>query len=138
MKTIPPKTGNSCFGCGADNPLGIKLSFEGDPENGTAWTEFQPLPFMAGGIGMMHGGFIALLLDEVSSKVLSTLGKTGVTRNIEVSYEKPVALNRPIRIEAKLVQHEGRKHWIEAQILNLQGDVLATSKALFLSFVSRS
>lgn len=138
MKTIPPKTGNSCFGCGADNPLGLKLSFEGDPENGIAWTEFQPLPFMAGGIGMMHGGFIALLLDEVSSKVLSVLGKQGVTRNIEVSYEKPVALSRPIRVQAKLIQLEGRKHFIEAQILNPEGDVLAKSKALFLSFAQRN
>ena len=91
---------------------------------------------MAGAIDMMHGGFIALLLDEASSKVLSALGKTGVTRNIEVSYDKPVALVRPIRLEAKLVQHEGRKHWIEAQILNPEGEVLAKSKALFLSFAS--
>ena len=87
---------------------------------------------------MMHGGFIALLLDEASSKVLSVLGKTGVTRNIEVSYEKPVALNRPIRLEAKLVRQENRKHFVEAQILNSQGEVLAKSNALFLSFVSRS
>jgi len=97
MKTISPKTGNSCFGCGADNPLG----------------------------------------DEVSSKVLSALGKTGVTRNIEVSYEKPVSLSRPIRIEAKLVRLERRKHFIEAQILNSDGDVLAKSHALFLSFAQR-
>ena len=138
MKTIPPKTGNSCFGCGADNPLGLKLSFTGDPEQGRAWTEFQPSAFMAGAIDMMHGGFIALLLDEASSKVLSVLGKTGVTRNIEVSYEKPVALNRPIRLEAKLVRQENRKHFVEAQILNSQGEVLAKSNALFLSFVSRS
>lgn len=137
MKTISPKTGNSCFGCGADNPLGLSLSFETDPEKDAAWTEFQPLPFMAGGIGMMHGGFIALLLDEVSSKVLSALGKTGVTRNIEVSYEKPVSLSRPIRIEAKLVRLERRKHFIEAQILNSDGDVLAKSHALFLSFAQR-
>ena len=63
MKIIPPKVGNSCFGCGADNPQGLKLSFEGDPEQDRVWVEFQPSPFMAGGIGMMHGGFIALLLD---------------------------------------------------------------------------
>jgi len=137
MKTIPPKTGNSCFGCGADNPLGLKLSFEGDPEKGSAWTELQPQPFMAGAIDMMHGGFIALLLDEVSSKVLSSLGKKGVTRNIEVSYEKPVSLNRPIRLEANLVKQEKRKHFIEARILNSEGEVLAKSKALFLSFAPR-
>lgn len=138
MKKIPPKTGNSCFGCGADNPFGLKLSFNGDPQKGRAWTEFQPLPFMAGGIDMMHGGFIALLLDEVSSKVLSAMGKQGVTRSIEVSYDKPVTLNRPIRLEANLVKDEGRKHFIEARILNSQGETLAKSKALFLAFAPRN
>ncbi len=137
MKTIPPKAGNSCFGCGADNPLGLKLTFEGDPELGTVWAEFEPLPFMAGAIGMMHGGFIALLLDEISSKVLSVQGRRGVTRCIDVSYEKPVALDRSIRIEAKLIKREGRKHFIEARILNQQGELLAKSEALFLSFAPR-
>jgi len=137
MKTISPKTGNNCFGCGADNPLGLKLSFTGAPEEGRVWAEFQPQPFMAGGVDVMHGGFIALLLDEASSKVLSILDKQGVTRNIEVSYEKPVALDRPIRIEACLIEQERRKHSIEARVLNSNGDVLAKSNALFLSFAPR-
>lgn len=134
MKTDAPKSGNSCFGCGADNPVGLKLTFHGDPEKGTAWTEFLPPHFLEGGANMMHGGFIALLLDEVSSKVLSMQGKRGVTRNIEVSFEKPVNLSRPIRLEAKLIDHDGRKHFIDAKILNPDGDVLARSKALFLVF----
>jgi acyl-coenzyme A thioesterase PaaI-like protein len=137
MKTFPPKTGNFCFGCGADNPLGLKLSFEGDPNSGCVSADFQPQPFMAGGIDTMHGGFIALLLDEVSSKVLTVLGKQGVTRNIDVSYEKTIALSRPLKLEANLVQEEGRKHVIDARILNLEGDILAKSKALFLVFGSR-
>ena len=134
MKTLTPKTGNSCFGCGADNPLGLKLTFQGDPETGKAWTELKPPMFLAGGINMMHGGFIALLLDEVSSKVLSVLQKRGVTRNIEVSFEKPVSLNSQIRLEAELVRHEARKHFIDARILNQEGEVLAKSSALFLVF----
>lgn len=82
---------------------------------------------------MMHGGFIALLLDEASGKVLSLLDKQGLTRNIEVSYEKPVSLDRSIRLEASLLKQEGRQHWIEAQILNSHGTVLAKSNALFLT-----
>jgi len=134
MKTISPKTGNMCFGCGADNPLGLKLTFTGDVDSAVAWAEFEPPAFMAGGASMMHGGFIALLLDEVSSKVLSVLGKRGVTRNIEVSFEKPVPLRAKLRLEAELKSEDGRKHFIDAQILNSDGDVLARSTALFLVF----
>ena len=134
MKTLPPKIGNSCFGCGADNPLGLKLTFNGDPVQQKAWAELDPPSFLAGGAKMMHGGFIALLLDEVSSKVLSTIGKRGVTRNIEVSFEKPVPLGNRIFLEAELVKQEKRKHFINAQILNAEKQVLAKSKALFLVF----
>ena len=137
MKTIPPKAGNHCFGCGADNPLGLKLAFKGDTDQDRVWVELEALPFMAGAIGMMHGGFIALLLDEASSKVLSLQGKQGVTRNIEVAYEKPVPLGHPIRIQANLINQEGRKHFVEAQILNSNGDVLAKSSALFLTLTSK-
>ncbi len=133
-KTLVPKTGNMCFGCGADNPLGLKLTFRGDVDSGTAWTRFVPPAFLAGGASMMHGGFITLLLDEASSKVLSTLGKRGVTRNIEVSFEKPVPLGADIRLEARLVSSDGRKHFIDAEIQNADGDVLARSSALFLVF----
>jgi acyl-coenzyme A thioesterase PaaI-like protein len=134
MKTLTPKPGNTCFGCGADNPLGLKLTFHGDPATQTVWTEFQPPAFLAGAIDMMHGGFISLLLDEVSSKTLSILGKRGVTRSLEVSFDKPVPLNQPIRLEAELISSERRKHFIDARILNSQGVVLAQSKALFLVF----
>ncbi|MFK7819408.1 MAG: PaaI family thioesterase [Planctomycetaceae bacterium] len=136
IKTLTPKSGNTCFGCGDDNPLGLKLSFEGDSEKKTAWTEFQPPPFLAGAIDMMHGGFISLLLDEVSSKVLSIVGKRGVTRTLEVSFDKPVPLDAPIRLEAELISEDRRKHIIHARIRNGHGDVLAHSEALFLVFTT--
>lgn len=134
MKILSPQTGNNCFGCGADNPMGLKLTFQGDTEQQKVWTELDPPAFLAGGIDMMHGGFIALLLDEASSKVLSVLGKQGVTRHIDVSFEKPVSLTRTLFLEAELVEEQGRKHFIEARILNADKEILAKSKALFLVF----
>ena len=116
--------------------MGLKLTFHGEPDTQTAWTEFQPPEFLAGAIDMMHGGFISLLLDEVSRKVLSIQGKRGVTRSLEVSFDKPVPLNEPIRLEAELIRDEGRKHFIESRIRNPRGEVLAQGKALFLVFKS--
>ena len=138
MTTLTPRPGNTCFGCGADNPLGLKLTFQGDETKQTAWTEFQPPPFLAGAVNVMHGGFVSLLLDEVSSKVLAVLGKRGVTRHLEVSFEKPVPLTERIRLEAKLTREENRKHFIEARITNTSGVVLAYSNALFIVFRSKT
>lgn len=134
--TLTPKDGNPCFGCGADNPLGLKLTFHGDVETQTAWTEFEPADFMSGAIDVMHGGFVSLLLDEVSAKVLAVLGKRGVTRHLEVSFDRPVHLGGPVRLEANLTHHEGRKHFIDGRIMKPNGEILAHSKALFLVFKS--
>ena len=135
MKILTPQTGNSCFGCGADNRFGLQLTFHGDEETAQAWTEFTPPSWMNGAPNMMHGGFISLLLDEISSKVLSVLGKSGLTRNLDVSFETPVYLGQPIRLEAELIEHDARKHFIDARILDMDGEVLARSKALFLSLI---
>ena len=83
---------------------------------------------------MMHGGFISLLLDEVSSKVLAAMGKQGVTRDLKVSFEKPVSLSSRIHLFAELVEHKGRKHFINAKIMNADKEILARSEALFLVF----
>ena len=131
-RKISPKAGNQCFGCGKDNPHGLQLEFEGNPSTAQVWAELIPPQFLAGAANTMHGGFISLLLDEASSKVMSLLGKTAVTRNLEVSFEKPVMLDKVIRLEASLVSTERRKNWIDARLLGPEGHVLAKSHALFL------
>jgi uncharacterized protein (TIGR00369 family) len=53
----------SCFVCGEANPLGLQLRFETDGKIVRA--KFSPRPEHSGLKGVVHGGLIATVLDEV-------------------------------------------------------------------------
>ena len=60
---------NPCFGCGEANPRGMHLEFDRDEERRRIVGRFRLGAEYQGGTGFIHGGIIALVLDEVMSKV---------------------------------------------------------------------
>lgn len=123
-RLLRPRADNACFACGGNHPGGLALSFlfREESKDGTrttspsAQTWFTPDEHLQGSHGWMHGGFIALLLDEVMGKVLSGLGIRAPTANLNVNFVRPVAIGRPLSVRAELVGVEGRKHSLKAQI----------------------
>jgi uncharacterized protein (TIGR00369 family) len=136
LKPLDHTAQNRCFGCGHANPTGLRLEFfvAGDGS-------VVALPTVAdafeGPRGFLHGGIVATLLDEAMSKSVRIKGFTAMTRHLEVEYLKPVPSGAPIRLEARAVQSDGRKHHTEARILNGAGDVLARSRGLFIEVKPR-
>ena len=51
-----------CFGCGQNNPIGLKLKFKWDGK--TAKAEFTPNKFHQGWSDIIHGGITTTILDE--------------------------------------------------------------------------
>ena len=64
-----------CFGCGTLNPIGLKLTFKWDGDKYSAlWT---PQREHQGRAGRVHGGLLALVLDEALSR--AALERHGLT-----------------------------------------------------------
>lgn len=122
---------NRCFGCGPANPSGLHLEFM-LAEDGTVVCQASIPDTFEGPRGYVHGGIIATLLDETMSKAVRSHNIVGMTRHLEVDYRRPVPSCAPIRLEARVYHHEGRKHWAEASILDERGSVLAHGKGLFI------
>lgn len=122
---------NRCFGCGEANPTGLRLEFL-LAEDGTVVCPATIPDSFEGHPGYVHGGIIATLLDETMSKSVRAQGLTAMTRHMEVDYRRPVPSGTPIRMEGRIVRSEGRKHWVEARILDHEGNALARSKGLFV------
>ena len=122
---------NRCFGCGPANPAGLHLEFM-LAEDGTVVCHASIPDTFEGPRGYVHGGIIATLLDETMSKAVRSHNIVGMTRHMEVDYRRPVPSCTPIRLEARVYHHEGRKHWAEASILDERGSVLAHGKGLFI------
>jgi len=61
MQVLPHT--HSCFVCGESNPSGLKLRFETDGR--IVQTRFTPRPEHVGFKGVVHGGILSTLLDEI-------------------------------------------------------------------------
>jgi uncharacterized protein (TIGR00369 family) len=127
---------NRCFGCGKANPIGLQLEFLLAEDHSVVCRSAVPDTF-EGPVGYVHGGIIATLLDEAMSKAVRARGFTAMTRHMEVDYLRPIPSGSFIRLEGHITHNEGRKHWVQARILNEHGDELAKSKGLFIDVKPR-
>lgn len=128
--TIPK---NYCFGCGPDNPEGMRLKFFLDEKRQRCVGRFRLARRYLGPPGHAHGGIIATILDEAMGKVNKLRHVVAMTRSMEVEYLKPVPLHQPITVEAYELRVRGRKHTNVAELRDRRGQLLARSTGLFIA-----
>ena len=85
-----------CFGCGPLNAEGLRLIFEPGPDGSSV--EFEVPDRFQSWAGMVHGGIVALLLDEAVGWAAWHAGHPGVTGRLQVSYRRPLNLGERIRV----------------------------------------
>ena len=96
----------SCFGCGRDNPYGLKLVFKWDGQ--TARADFTPSAVFQGWPGLVHGGIMACLLDEAMGyAALFEVGRC-VTARMQIMLKRPAMVGEPLVIAAS-VRRKSRK-----------------------------
>jgi len=131
LSPFPHAASNRCFGCGSANAAGLQLEFFRAPDGSVVSSPTVPVTF-EGHPGYLHGGIIATLLDEAMSKSVRALGKSAMTRKMEVDYLRPVPSLTRIHIVGRVIRSEGRKHWAEASISDAGGTTLAHSTGVFI------
>jgi uncharacterized protein (TIGR00369 family) len=129
---LDPKPENACFGCGGANVRGMKLAFEQDDPRQRIVGRFQLGEEYQGGSGFLHGGIIAVLLDEVMSKACRFHGEHAVTADLRVEYLKPIPVNQEIVVEGFVARRDGRQLYHEGEIRNGAGDLLARGQGRFV------
>jgi acyl-coenzyme A thioesterase PaaI-like protein len=133
MVAIPKVTLNTdlnegfCFGCGQNNPIGMKLRFVKDGE--TIRADFTPLKMHQGWPGMLHGGILACLLDEAMSNIAYATGNTTMTATIDIRWRQPVKVEVPLVVTAWITRH--RKKIIEtaSKVTLKDGTIIAEGTA---------
>src|SRR6478609_8944899 len=115
----PKPRKNHCFGCGHDNPQGMRLKFSLDEVSRQAVCHFKLSRKYTGPPGYSHGGIIATILDEAMGKVNK--------------YRKPVPLGQTLTVSAQEQSVEGRRHTNTGEIRNANNEVLARGTATFIA-----
>jgi acyl-coenzyme A thioesterase PaaI-like protein len=129
---LEPKETNRCFGCGGANPAGMKLAFELDLDARRARGAFTIGANYAGGGGFVHGGIIAVVLDEAMAKLSKLTDEKAVTAEMSIEYRKPIPVDQPIVVEGWQEEEKGRNRLRVAEIRDPQGNLLVRGKGRFV------
>jgi len=135
MNKIKQPNSRHCFICGLENPVGLQLKIyqvaPGEIETTyTAPDHFQGYP------GVLHGGIVATILDEISGR--AHMGEDPAaprfmfTAKLEVKYRKNVPIGKPLRIVGKAGKSKGRMAEGWAGIYDESGELLAEAHTLLI------
>ena len=103
LRPIVNVEGQTCFGCGAGNPLGLHMTFQTDGER--LYSLLSVPAAMAGWDRTVHGGIIATMLDEIMGwSVIALLGKIGVTKTMTVTFHKPIQVEIPLVVVGAIAE----------------------------------
>jgi acyl-coenzyme A thioesterase PaaI-like protein len=99
-----PHTPN-CLVCGRSNPHGLHLSLHVNPTTGIVTTTFTPTRDHIGFEGIIHGGILATVLDEVMVWAATWSGKRFcVCGELTTRFKQSAEIGRPITVTAGIDQ----------------------------------
>jgi uncharacterized protein (TIGR00369 family) len=96
-------------------------------ESGAVKVSFEVRPEMTNPMGLLHGGVIAGILDDIFGMAVFTLNKSNffVTVNLATDYLAPAKTGEKVIAHAKIVKNGKQIIHAEGQILNEEGKLLA-------------
>jgi len=123
-----------CFGCGADNPAGLKMTFETD--GSSLYADLSVPPHLCGWRQIVHGGVLATILDEIMSwTAINLLQRLILTKSMTVSYHRSVPILTPLQVEGRVARRTGdREAVVEAAIYGPEGRLSTAAEGVFALF----
>jgi len=111
-----------CFGCGPRHPTGLHLEFERDGDE--VVTTFVPGELHQGPPGVMHGGLVLALADELGAwTVVGLKEKFGFTAAVEARLKAPVRVGAPIEGRGRIVHETSRTVRVEVRMVQSEVEV---------------
>ena len=130
MTDLPVKEYPYCFGCGASNPIGLRLALRAGADCLVA--EFAPREEHQGWPGIVHGGIISSLLYEVMENFAYHNGEVAMMKSMSTRFRKPANVGERIIARSWLVERSGREIEVSASLTTEQDEVLAESNAVLV------
>ena len=124
--------GVGCFGCSSTNGRGLGLVFE--RRDGLVEAHTTLGESFAGYDGLVHGGIVSTLLDEAMGwAILELAGRFAVTRSLTVDFRRPVLIDRPLRVHARISGEEADGALrVEASVVDARERLLASAVGIWV------
>ncbi|GJQ52126.1 MAG: acyl-CoA thioesterase [Anaerolineaceae bacterium] len=136
---MPIKQPNSrmCFVCGLENPIGLHLHIY-ETEPGIVEATYVAPEHFQGFPGVLHGGIVASLLDEISSR--AHMGSDPqkprfmFTAKLDVKYRKNTPVGKWLKLIGKAGKAKSRSAEAWGGVYDAEtGDLLAEANALLIN-----
>lgn len=113
---------------GLRNPIAppVPIRYDGD----LAWAEFTLGAAYEGPAGLVHGGILAAILDQILGSAAEHAGHPGMTGTLTIRYRRGTPLG-PLRAEAELDRVDGVKSIAAGRIL-CDGQVTVEADGIFI------
>jgi uncharacterized protein (TIGR00369 family) len=129
----PQPTSRMCFVCGRRNPAGLHLTFYDDLEAGQVKVPLEIPDRYQGYPGIVHGGIVASVLDEVSGRAIALAQPEApfwVTAKMEVRYHKPTPTETPLVAVGWVERLRNRSARVAGEIRTPDGTVTASVESV--------
>ncbi|THB80264.1 MAG: PaaI family thioesterase [Desulfobacteraceae bacterium] len=129
-----PNLDKNCFGCGKDNPTGLKMTFE---SNSTKVRSRVTVPeHMRGWNNIVHGGILSTICDEIMAwSAIYLTRKFILTRNLNITFLKPVIIETELTATGMIKTQSSERHAIlSGEIRNPEGERVTACEGEFILF----
>ncbi len=120
-----------CFVCGMQNPIGLRAFFYQD-EQGRVVAHFTGKEEHQGYPGVMHGGIVTALLDEVIGRVAIAHDLWTVTAKLEVRFRRPVPLGQPLTLVGEMTRLRSRTLEGRGEIQLEDGTIAVEAEGVYI------
>jgi uncharacterized protein (TIGR00369 family) len=124
---------NYCFVCGNQNPVGLKLNFHYDEKNDEMVSNTAFPRHFQGWQGVLHGGLISTVLDEIMIKAAAQKGLKCVTAELNIKFKKPALLKKEFTIKGKVSEIRRRIVLTEGSVVDSDGTTIAAANGKFIT-----
>ena len=122
--------GTNCFVCEPRNPRGLQVPFSHDTDRDVVFADFTLGAEFSGAPTYVHGGATLALVDEgMSWATIAISKKFAFTKETSATFEWPVRVDRPYRLEVRVVDADERRIVTEAVVLDAKQRPCVTARA---------
>jgi acyl-coenzyme A thioesterase PaaI-like protein len=96
-----------CFVCGRQNPIGLRMHFYSGAD-GCVYADYTPRDEHQSYPGVMHGGLITAMLDEIIGRTAIAHNLWCMTAQLNVRFRKPVPIGAALKLKGEITKKTGR------------------------------
>ena len=132
---IKQPTSRTCFLCGRDNDIGLKMVWYNNKESNRVEADVNIPEQFNGYPGIAHGGVVAAILDETAGRAVmleNDFENLFITLRLNVTYRQPTPTDTPLKVIGWL-EHKGKRSMkVAAKLLLPDETVCAECEAVVI------